>query len=134
MYVEVGGRQTGKTTRLVDNMISFLKDNPNKTALIVTKNAENRKRIQREVTNKCGRPCEFRTITSHKMLPPVGGSSIKQYVDEFFSIDSDKLVIDRNAYYVGTPGNNNYITKEIVDVFNGINQLKPHKKIKKIYF
>ena len=68
MYVEITGRQTGKTTRIIDSIIDFLKQNPDKTALIVAK-GDNRKIIQEKVHHKCGKPCEYRTITSYKMLP-----------------------------------------------------------------
>jgi len=82
MYVEVTGRQTGKTTRLIDSVVDFLIDNPDKTALIVSPDPQ-RKLIQEKVYLKCGRPCEYRTITSYKMLPPVKEGSIRQFVDEF---------------------------------------------------
>jgi hypothetical protein len=68
MYVEVTGRQTGKTTRLVDSIIDYLKNNPDNSALIVAK-GDSRKIIQEKVLLKCGRPCEYRTITSYKKTP-----------------------------------------------------------------
>jgi hypothetical protein len=108
MYVEVSGRQTGKTTRLVEDVVSFLTQNTDKSVLIVSFNDRNRQLIKRKITNKCGLPCLNRTITSHKMLPPT--SSMKQYVDEFFYISENKLVVDENAYYCGTPENGLYGT------------------------
>ena len=100
MYVEITGRQTGKTTRLIDSIIDFLKQNPDKTALIVAK-GDNRKIIQEKVHHKCGKPCEYRTITSYKMLPASPSGTIKQFVDEFGLIKD--LELDPKAYYTGTP-------------------------------
>lgn len=99
MYVEITGRQTGKTTRLIDSIIDFLKQNPDKTALIVAP-GESRKIIQEKVNYKCGRPCEYRTITSYKMLPASPSGTIKQFVDEFTYIKD--LELDPKAYYTGT--------------------------------
>ena len=90
MYVEITGRQTGKTTRLIDSIISFLKQNPDKTALIVAP-GESRKIIQEKVNYKCGRPCEYRTITSYKMLPASPSGTIKQFVDDVMVLYSQGL-------------------------------------------
>jgi hypothetical protein len=106
MYVEVSGRQTGKTSRLIDSVIEFLTQNPHKTALIVGHNNGSRKDIQKKIHDKCGRPCEYRTITSHKMLPPTPSGTIKQFVDEFWLIPEKNLVIDQNAYYNASDGIN----------------------------
>ena len=68
MYVEIQPRQSGKTTRLVNSVVSFLKENKNKTALIVAKEKNTRKLIQDNIHEKCGDFCSKRTITSHKMF------------------------------------------------------------------
>jgi hypothetical protein len=116
MYVEISGRQTGKTTRLVDDVVSFLTQNGDKNALIVSFNEVSRKEIKRKIMEKCGLSCLNRTITSHKMLPPT--NSIKQYVDEFFYIRENKLVVDKGAYYCGTPKNGiEGIYEQIYDTF-----------------
>jgi len=102
MYVEITGRQTGKTTRMVDDIARFLDENGNKTALVVSFNVANRKILKEKIFNKCGY-CVNRVVTSNKMLPP--SDTIKQYVDEFFHIKEKDLVLDKNAYYCGTPKN-----------------------------
>lgn len=127
MYVEIGGRQTGKTTRLVDSVINFLTENPNKSALIVSKMELQRKSIRREVIRKCGEPCQYRTITSHKMLP-TAGNTMKQFVDEFWSLPKENLIVDKNAYYCGTVNDNlNWTALEIIDYHRMENSLKPNK-------
>ncbi len=132
MYVEVSGRQTGKSTRLVDSVIDFLTNNPDKMALIVSYNNENRKRIQQKIYHKCGRPCEHRTITSHKMLPTVSNGTLKQFVDEFWFVDSEKLVIDKNAYYTTTIGGKiNQKAQEIWDYYKKTQLLKPNNILKR---
>jgi hypothetical protein len=123
MYVEVTGRQTGKTTRLVDSIIDYLKNNPDNSALIVAK-GDSRKIIQEKVLLKCGRPCEYRTITSYKMIPPVKEGSIKQFVDEFGLIKD--LEMDPNAYYTGTPPLNGKAF-EIWNHYKDTQSLKPNK-------
>jgi hypothetical protein len=101
MYVEITGRQTGKTSRLVEDMVTFLTENGDKTALLVSFSNTSRSQIKKKVMDLCGLPCLNRVITSHKMLPP--GLTMKQYVDEFFYMDEASLVVDPNAYYTGTP-------------------------------
>lgn len=134
MYVEVSGRQTGKTTRLVDNVITFLTENPDKSALIVAWNNDMRKRIQKRVRDKCGRRCEHRTITSYKMLEPVPNGSIKQFVDEFWFINHENLVIDPNAYYTSTIIGDTLNPKasQIIEYYKyQKNPLKPNNVLKK---
>ena len=127
MYVEVTGRQTGKTTRLIDSIVEFLIENPQKSALIVSPDPQ-RKLIQEKVYLKCGRPCEYRTITSYKMLPPTREGSIKQFVDEFGMIK--ELELDPNAYYTGTPPLNSK-AYEIWDFFKETQSLKPNNILKR---
>ncbi len=132
MYVEVSGRQTGKTTRLIESIITFLKNNPDKTALIVTPINSSRKEIQNMVHSKCGRPCEYRTITSHKMLPPKPNSTLKQFVDEFNCIDPNNLVIDMDAYYTGSGNISNDKVMDIWKCYKYSKQvIKPNLIIKR---
>jgi hypothetical protein len=129
MYVEVKGRQTGKTTRLVDSIIDYLKNNSNNSALIVARTEESRKSIQNKVNEKCGRPCEYRTITSYKMLPPSEKGTIKQFVDEFWGLNPKKLVVDKKAYYTtSTYQLINLKAVEIIDFYReNESKLKPNK-------
>ena len=113
MYVEISGRQTGKSTRMVDDVVNFLQRNGDKSVLIVTCNSQMRKHIKQKIMDKCGLPCLSRTITSHKMLPPA--DTIKQYVDEFFYMDENKLFVDKNAYYCGTPKDGLYGIYELIN-------------------
>lgn len=132
MYVEVGGRQTGKSTRLVEDLVNFLQTNRDKTALLVSFDSHSRKRLKEMVFQKCGYDCLNRTVTSHKMLH--GVTTMKQYVDEFFYVSEKNLVVDENAYYTGTPKESFDYGKyqEIIDLFNQkigkMVQLKPIKK------
>lgn len=133
MYVEVSGRGTGKSTRMVEDIATFLEQNGNKTVLVVSPTLNSRRLIKEKIFQKCGLSCLNRTITSHKMLPP-NMESMKQYVDEFFYVPEKNLVIDENAYYVGTPKEEGIGGKyqSIIDAFNTkigkMVQLKPLKK------
>lgn len=130
MYFEVNGRQTGKTTRLVDGVINFLKNNPNKSALVITPNEVTRKNIQSSVYSKCGKPCEYRVITSYKMITPK--ATIKQFVDELWGIDSKNLIFDKDAYYTGTPGPFfDSVIDNILEYYNKMNCLKPNTNLKR---
>lgn len=132
MYVEVTARQTGKTTRLVDSVIEFLTQNPNKSALIVSDKQKIRKLIQEKVHDKCGRPCEYRTITSYKMLPPTTNGTLKQFVDEFAFIDPTKLTIDENAYYTTTMSRSNLKALEIWEYYKSKEKrIQPNMILKK---
>jgi hypothetical protein len=132
MYVEISGRQTGKTTRLVDNVITFLTENPDKSALIVSGHNDSRKRIQKMIYEKCGRPCEYRTITSHKMLPPIPNSTLKQFVDEFWCVKSENLVVDKKAYYTTTMDISfNEKGLEIWNVYRQTQLLTPNNTLKR---
>ena len=127
MYVELVGRKTGKTTRIIDSIIDFLKQNPNKTALIVAK-GDYRKIIQEKVYHKCGKPCEYRTITSYKMLPYSPSGTIKQFVDDFDGYLD--LELDPNAYYAGTPPLSRK-AMEIWDYYREYRTLTPNNILKR---
>jgi hypothetical protein len=127
MHVEVTGRQTGKTSRLIDSVIEFLTDNPDKTALIVSNHRDSRKLIQEKVHSKCGRPCEYRTITSYRMLPPSPTGTIKQFVDEFGYVSD--LELDLGAYYCGTPPLN-MKAQNIWEYYKQTQALKPNNVLK----
>lgn len=132
MYVEVLGRQTGKTSRLIDSVIEYLEENPKNTALIVTPYAVHRKEIQNKINEKCGEPCEFRTITSYKMLDRGFNSNMRQFVDEFWFLDEKNLFLDENAYYTTSPGSyENNKADEIYTFYKKINPIRFNKVLKK---
>ena len=120
MYVEVLNRQMGKTTRMVESIIDFLSENPDKSALIVAPSGNMRKHIQKKVDEKCGEKCHYRTITSHKMLPQVQTPTMKQFVDEFWMVPPSNLVVDSKAYYTTTIYEDipNDLAKQIIETFN----------------
>jgi thymidine kinase len=97
MTVEIGPRQSGKTTRLIESIAEFLENNPDKTALLVSPN-DGRRFYKEKVAEICG-DCKHRVITSYKMLPPNPNATMKQFVDEFGAMRCDRMVIDPDAYY-----------------------------------
>ena len=101
MTVDVGPRQSGKTTRLIDSVVEFLENNQDKSALIVAPLGDMRRLIVDKVKDRCGF-CTERVITSYKMLPPTRNSTIKQFVDEFSFLSDENLQIDFDAHYNGT--------------------------------
>lgn len=98
MEVIIGGRQSGKTTKLVDATSEYLTDNPHDTVVIVAPSTGMRRHIRREITKRCGF-CEHRVISSHKMLTGFKG---KHFVDEFMFLGDEELFIDENTYYTGS--------------------------------
>jgi len=132
MYVEISGRGTGKTTRMVDDIVNFLETNGDKSALVVAPTNSTRRLIKEMIFQKCGLSCLNRTITSHRMLPP--GRTMKQYVDEFFHVPEKYLLVDKNTYYTGTPKDEtiNGIYEEIYTTYKNqlgdIVVIKPLKK------
>jgi hypothetical protein len=138
MYVEISGRQTGKTTRLVDHASDELINNINdRNYLIglVVFNRANGLRIQELIINKfidkirymgyanlVGLTHDARSNNSDvisrlkkkiniqfNMEQPRGGHINKFYVDEFSFIGND-LVINSDAYYCTTPNGNHSFT------------------------
>lgn len=130
MYLEVKERGSGKTTRLVNEIVDFLLENADKAALIVTPLNSERKFIQKKVHERCGDLCSKRTITSHKMLEPC--ETIKQFVDEFDCMLPERLFLDKEAYY-STTNCESQKCREIYDVYKQIKtgSVKPNKFIKK---
>lgn len=98
MELDIGGRQTGKTTRLVYSVVEYLTNNPNNTAVIVALNGSQRSGIKNMVHHKCG-DCSFRVMTSHKMLPGLNDISARHFVDELGAMKGDDVFVDINAYY-----------------------------------
>lgn len=101
MFFEEKPRRTGKTTRLVEGITSFLSLNLDKVALIVAPTNEQRLKIRDMVHTKCGDFCSKRTITSHKMFEKT--ESMKQFVDEVNLMKQNRLTLDNEAYYTTTP-------------------------------
>lgn len=98
MIVDIGPRQSGKTTRLLESVGRFLEENPNRTALLVAPNNGLRKLLKNKMEHICG-DCRHRVITSHKMLPPTPNQTMRQFVDEFGCMKDENLVLDEDAYY-----------------------------------
>ena len=110
MYVEVSGRQTGKSTRMVEDIVLFLEENGGKTALVVSPTGASRKLIKEKIFQKCGY-CINRVITSHKMLPPM--NTMKQYVDEFFYVKEKIIYLE--AGKITAMGTFNEVREKVPD-------------------
>lgn len=103
MFVEITQRQSGKTTRLVENAINYLNSSPNTIINIVSTKIENSYEIREKLVKNYNIDSD-RIVISHKMsIKKVTGSRIiRNYVDEFDFIDDDFLFIDDDAYYTTT--------------------------------
>jgi thymidine kinase len=123
MYLEVKEKGSGKTTRLINEMVDFLLENADKAALIVTPLNSERKFIQKKIHERCGDLCSKRTEPSE---------TIKQFVDEFDCMLPERLFLDKKAYY-STTNCESQKCKEILDVYEQIKtgSVKPNKFIKK---
>lgn len=130
MYVENSPRQSGKTTRLIDSIIYFLKENKDKTALVVASHETTRREIAYKIQEKCGDLCSKRTITSYKMFPSPG--SMKQFVDNINTMSDKNLVVDYDAYYTGIGCHvSNKKCVEIYKTYKEIPKVTPIKFIKR---
>jgi hypothetical protein len=130
MYVEISPRQSGKTTRLINEVICFLKENKDKTALIVAPKECIRKNIIYKIQEKCGDLCSKRTITSYKMFP--SPTSMKQFVDNIDGMSDENLVVDYDAYYTGIGCHvSNEKCVEIYKTYKEIPKVTPIKFIKR---
>ena len=130
MYVDITVRHSGKTTRLVEELVSYLSMDDDNSALVVAPTNASRRHIVEMVGEKCGEPCVRRTITSYKMIEG-NNKTLKQFVDEYMHIDDSLLVIDESAYYNGTGILMGDKSEEIYKRFKKIAGLLPHNKIKK---
>lgn len=114
MYVEISGRQTGKTTRLVDHMVSNILDHtdqPYRICLIV-RNSGNARHIRSMVARKLNEHIHHIGLSDrypnnidvkYSMYDAVGYDYY--YLDEFDFL-RDPILYRDNAYYTTTPGNN----------------------------
>jgi len=131
MFVEISGRQSGKTTRLVEHASNELSNNFMVSGYnigIVTWNRPNGIKIRELIIEKFFRDLtgpntgvrsyihiRGRLMNMIELLPDMNGcmdSTIdKFYVDEFSYMSN--LRVDPNAYYCSTPSANEF-TKEII--------------------
>lgn len=133
MYVEVSARNTGKTTRLIDSIIEYLTNNPENTSLLVTPNQVMRRKVIKQIDQKCGPNCYGRVIGSYRMIPSPRGS-MKNFVDEYGLINEKYLLLDENAYYTTTTLSSDK-SREIYDHYkNNYLVLGGKKVIKKFDF
>ena len=133
MYLEISGRQTGKTTRLTDHasdeLIQHIND-PVFTIGIVSNNLHSAKRlhdmIKEMFIEKLGHigwgdrpiPNIDRKIKKfHTMVPRNGRiDHISQwYVDEFAFMNSRELILVDNAYYCTTPNGDQEFTLRLLN-------------------
>lgn len=54
MYLEISGRQTGKTSRLIEHASDYLQNNPTHRIGIVSPNFDSCKRIENQILENCG--------------------------------------------------------------------------------
>ncbi len=97
MYIEIGHRQTGKTTRLLKSVKMFLEINPTAKINIVA----NKGKINQQRFDEANLTEEQKNniIISHKMIKE---NNTINFVDEFDFIKEENLFIDDNAYYFST--------------------------------
>ena len=123
MYVEISGRQTGKTTRLITRMYNFISDNHNNVIVgLVSPNMGNTLQIRNRLISfafEMAKENEFLNhlsddylleqarilINTHVAVYTQMDNPVIDYwfVDEFCFINSDKLLIVNNGYYCSSP-------------------------------
>lgn len=133
MYLEISGRQTGKTTRLADHasdeLIQHINDPTYKIGIVAPSLASTQRIhkmvgdmfVNKLINNNWGdRPLPNidRKIKKFYDMVPIREdvSNINQwYVDEFAFIHSDQLLRKENAYYCTTPNGNHPFTISLLN-------------------
>lgn len=129
MYLEISGRQTGKTSRLVEHAANNLVTNnhvPDYKICVVSRNMVNSLIITDSILTKVTHILlehglnvdqdvvdHYSSMIDKKthMIRDVFGIEVDMwYVDEFDFIDSNRLLRLDNAYYCTTPKNESYST------------------------
>ena len=134
MELDLGARQTGKTTRLIDSVIQFLESNTNRSAVIVTNNTSSRRLIMDKVVDRCWE-CQHRLIGSHRMLPGLNPDNSKHFIDELGVMKREHVFIDKNAYY-NTSSYNGYSDLwgwDMIDDLRDIVYIELFKPVKVLY-
>ena len=117
MYLELSGRQTGKTNRLINHAINYLNENPNNTICIVSPNRLNSNRIKDRILQSAPHIIESSIVVNFSMLAPRGHHLYDMYyVDEFSFIHDEHVTMYPNAYYCSTPRDSQW-TRIIMDMF-----------------
>ena len=133
MYLEISGRQTGKSTRLADHasdeLIQHIND-PVYTIGLVSTNLHSNKRLHEMIKDmfieKLGHlgwgdrpiPDIDSKIKKFYSMRPSGRrlTNVSQwYVDEFAFIRDTELVMCDNAYYCTTPNGNHQFTLTLLN-------------------
>jgi len=96
MYIEIGPRQTGKTTRMLHHVREVLEDNKELVVNIVTLSSGH-KEYMKHILEKSGTDMD-RVKFSTRMVR--GSGKVKYFVDLFDYMDPMNLFIDEDAYYV----------------------------------
>lgn len=129
MYVEISGRQTGKTTRLVEHAANNLVTNshvPDYKICVVSRNMVDCLIITDKILTKITHILlelgldvnqdvvdRYSSMIDKKthMIRDVFGIAVDMwYVDEFDFIDSNRLLTLHNTYYCTTPKNESFST------------------------
>lgn len=96
MYLEISGRASGKTSRLIAAIKNYLRKNPSGTAIIVSCSFRIEAEIKKSISKANPEFCK-RLLTSKESQNVRG----KYFYDEFDFIENIK--ISKKNYYSGTP-------------------------------
>lgn len=115
MYVEISGRGTGKTTRLVKEVVKQVKKGKN--CIIITA-FPNRYMVKLLKDNISSTSCEIEVadykhiyIYSNENKYGLCVRKVRLFYDEFAFMKPDDIAISKTGYYVTTP-NKIYTSKE----------------------
>lgn len=107
MYVEISPRQSGKTTRLIEAVITYLNRNPQHNVAILCPRIALTKHIRNKILNTIGNS-EFFRIHISTSIEQLRGLTVHHYFfDEFSQMEPRHITFNReiigNAYYCTTP-------------------------------
>jgi hypothetical protein len=116
IYVDINPRATGKTTRLIDDIIKKVEDGKSKIA-VITHRKDSGELIKDKLIGNGIDINKYDIIFSNTMY--LNSNDYIYYIDEFDYIDRDKLFIDKNSYYCGTLKNSepDDFTKNLYNTF-----------------
>jgi len=99
MFFDLAPRSSGKTTRLINAIEAYLKENTTHRAIVRARAAH----ISEGIINQLppDMKCRARISVSSVGYTEVEGE--KLFCDEYFSIPKNKRIVSKNGYYCSSP-------------------------------
>lgn len=117
MYLEISGKKSGKTTRLVEAVREWLNKDPENTAVIVT--PETNPQVVLQNFEPVDFPRLAMTLRMVDLPENLIHEKMKFFVDDAHAIEAEHLEVSKSAYYAAESDSQSPFIDELLKTTKG---------------